>query len=139
MSAANGLEELAAAVWAGNLSGVEAFIATGGDVNAIAEGRFSPPLYYAIEQMHVEIARRLIAAGADINYDLGQGQTAVFHAIDIESDCASQRGLPPNETSTELTELLLAAGAIPTEEAFQLARAYDNRQALSLLEQAEYS
>jgi ankyrin repeat protein len=137
MDRASRTRELADAVYAGNLLAVEALIAAGVDVNAVADGLFSPPLHDAIEHHRVEIARRLIAAGADVNHDIGDGQTALFHAIDCESDWASQRGIPKDEASTELTEMLLAAGGVPTPRAFELARAYNNRRVLSLLELAK--
>lgn len=74
--------------------------------------------------------------GADVNHDIGGGQTPLFHAIDIESDTDSQRGASTDEVSTELTEMLLAAGAVPTNRVFELARAYNNHKVLSLLERA---
>jgi hypothetical protein len=89
----------------------------------------------AIEQQWIEIVRRLIAAGADINRNFAEGWgTPLVHAIDIESDAASQQFQEPGHESTELTELLLGAGAIVTEEAFEIARRYGNRRALALLE-----
>jgi hypothetical protein len=93
-----------------------------------------PPLSQAIEHQRVEEVRQLIAAGADVNYELGGGWTPLVHAIDIESDTAAQRHAEPFRPSTELTELLLAAGAMPTEEAFAVARRYQNREALAVLE-----
>jgi ankyrin repeat protein len=98
------------AVWAGDLASVEAMLAAGADPND-ADGDPWPPLHLAIEQRWVEITRRLIAAGADLNRELGDGWTPLAHAIDIESDAASQAGLPPEEVSTEFVELLLASGA----------------------------
>ncbi len=136
MGEANGPTELAAAVYSGDLPAVQALIAAGVDVNALAQGRFSPPLHDAIEHGRTEMARRLIAAGADVNHDIGCGQTPLFHAVDIESDTASQSGVPMDEVSTELTEMLLVAGAVPTESVHELARAYNNHKALSLLERA---
>jgi hypothetical protein len=74
-----------------------------------------------------------VTAGADINRDLGQGWTPLAHAIDIESDAAWQRHHEPGRTNAELTEMLLKAGAIPTERAFELASAYGNEKVLVLL------
>ena len=136
MDGVSRVKELADAVYAGDLATVEALIAAGVDVNAVADGLFSPPLDDAIEHGRVVIARRLIRAGADVNYANSSGQTLLFHAIDQESDFVSQLGMPMDSASTELTEMLLAAGAIPTPQAFELARVYGNRQAVSLLEQA---
>jgi ankyrin repeat protein len=104
-------------------------------VNA-TDGPHDPPLHQAIEHQRVEIVRRLIAAGAAVNRDPGDGWTPLAHAVDIESDAASQAGVPPEAVSTELVELLLAAGAVPTGRVFELATAYRNDKALALLEQA---
>ncbi|AWM42410.1 hypothetical protein C1280_27630 [Gemmata obscuriglobus] len=123
------------AIWADDLATVAAIIAAGADVNAADEPHW-PLLFQAIEHQRTEIARRLIAAGADINCDVGAGWTPLVHAIDIESDAAWQANHEAGHESTELTALLLAAGAIPTERAFESARAYNNRKALSLLEGA---
>jgi ankyrin repeat protein len=128
---------LADAVWAGDASAVEAAIRNGVDVNAACDGRW-PPLHLAIEQMEVELARRLIAAGAEVNRESGQGWTPLVHAIDVESDSAQQRGVPPEDTTTTLTELLLDSGAVPTEEAFRVARAYGNNKALLLMERSRW-
>ncbi|MBN9520808.1 hypothetical protein J0H58_20195 [bacterium] len=94
-----------------------------------------PPLWRAIELGPVEEVRRLIAAGADVNGYPGGG-TPLVHAIDLESDTAWQRYHEPDREPTELTELLLAAGAVPTAEAFAVAHRYGNRRALALLERA---
>jgi ankyrin repeat protein len=123
---------LSNAVWAGDLPGVDAAIRAGIDVNA-ADGHRPPPLHLAIEQMEVEIVRRLIAAGAELNHDLGEGWTPLVHAVDIESDAAWQAGLTPDQVSTALMELLLASGAVPTNRAIELAREYGNHKALALL------
>lgn len=128
---------LSKAVWADDLGAVTALIAAGADVNAAHEPHW-PPLFQAIEHQRVEIARRLIAAGADVNRDAGGGWTPLVHAIDIESDAAWQAHQEVGYESTELTALLLAAGAVPTERAFEMAQAYSNRRALSLLEQARH-
>ncbi len=128
-------KRFADAVWAGDLPAVEAMIAAGADVNAAEADGHPLPLHLAIEQQWIEIVQRLIAAGAEVNRDLGHGwRTPLVHAIDIESDAAAQKFQEPGHASTEPTELLLAAGAVPTEEAFQVARDYGNGRALALLE-----
>lgn len=127
--------ELASAVWAGDESAVADLIAAGVDVNAIALTAHQPPLHLAIEHQRVGIVRRLLAAGAAVNRDLGQGWTPLVHAIDIESDAAWQAHYETGHESTELTELLLAAGAAPTARAFEVAEGYGNRKALELLRQ----
>jgi len=129
------IASLSDAVWVGDLAGVDAAIRAGVDVNAMDGSRW-PPLHLAIEQMEAEIARRLIAAGAEVNRESGRGWTPLAHVVDIESDAACQAGLSPDQVSTALTELLLASGALPTDEAIELARQYGNHKALNLLSQA---
>ncbi len=130
-----GIATLSNAVWAGDVSAVDAAIRAGVDVNA-AEGDREPPLHLAIEQMEVGIVRQLIEAGAVVNRDLGEGWTPLAHAVDIESDSACQAGLPADRVSTALTELLLAAGAIPNDRAIEIATAYGNHKALALLQRS---
>lgn len=120
------------AIRRGDLEAVATLIRSGADVNAVDDPHW-PPLHQAIEHQRVEIVRRLIAAGVAVNRDVGQGWTPLAHAIDIESDAASQAGLSPDDISTELVELLLAAGAVPTKRAFELVAAYNSHKALSLL------
>jgi ankyrin repeat protein len=120
------------AVWSGDLESVDAVIERGADVNAVDEPH-DPPLHLAIERVWVSIVRRLIDAGADINRDLRDGWTPLVHAIDIESDGAWQSHHETGHESTVLTEILLIAGAVPTARAFEIARSYDNRNALALL------
>ncbi len=124
------VEKMMDAIRQGDLHTVVALITSGADVNAL-DGLHWPPLFQAIEHQQIEIVRRLIEAGADVNWDVGQGWTPLVHAIDIESDAAHQAESLP---STELVELLLSSGAIPTEQAYGLAMAYNNHKAQSLLE-----
>lgn len=120
---------------------VEAALADGADVNALPASGHQPPLHTAIEHQRVGIVRRLIAAGALLNGELsmsgwdfgGPGWTPLVHAIDIESDAAWQAHYETGHESTELTELLLASGAVPTKRAFEIAEGYDNQKALALL------
>ncbi|MEX0714989.1 MAG: ankyrin repeat domain-containing protein [Planctomycetaceae bacterium] len=126
---------LSHAVWTQDLAAVEALIAAGVDVN-VADDPHPPPLHLAIEQGNIEIVRRLINAGAELNRpfrDWGEDFTPLVHAIDLESDAASQGLIDPEHESTELTKTLLAAGAIPTAAAFEVAESYQNDRALVLL------
>jgi ankyrin repeat protein len=129
------ITSLSDSVWAGDLAGVEAVIRAGVDVNA-TDGFRQPPLHLAIEQQEIEIVARLIAAGAQVKRDRGKGWTPLAHAIDIESDAACQARLPLDQVPTVLTELLLDAGAIPTDVALEVAREYGNYKALALLTRA---
>ena len=70
-------KSFADAVWAGNLPAVDAMLATGADPNADdGEGRW-PPLHLAIEQQWIDIVRRLITAGAEVNRRLGKRVDAI--------------------------------------------------------------
>ena len=127
-----------------DLAAVDAAIAAGADVNAFPPSGHPPPLHVAIEHQRVEIVRRLIAAGAMVNRELsthgwvqGQGWTPLVHAIDIESDAAWHAHHETGHETTDLTELLLAAGALPTQRAFEVAEGYDNQKALALLRHYE--
>ena len=121
-------------VWAGDLPTVETMIVAGADVNTPAGKGRQPPLHLAIEQQWAKIVRLLIAAGARVDEDLGQGWTPLVHAIDIESDAAWQAHRETGHESTELTEMLLEAGAQPSLRAFEVAERYGNRKAISLLD-----
>ena len=120
------------AVWSGDFTAVDALLAAGADINAADPPRW-PPIYLALEQMWVGIVRRLIEAGADVNQPVEERWTPLSHAIDIDSDSASQVGKTPNEVTTAMTELLLGAGAVPTVEALDLCRHYRNHKAEALL------
>ncbi len=128
-----GAKQFNDAIRQGDVVAVDAMIAAGADVNAIEPGGHFPPLYLAVEHMDVAIARRLVQAGADVNHELEDGWTPLAHAIDIESDAAWQAHYEAGHETTELCELLLAAGAIPTTRAFQVAEQYDNDKARRLL------
>ena len=124
-----------------NLLAVEASIADGIDINAFPTSGHLLPLYLAIEHQRVGIVRRLIAAGALLENELttpgwdfgGAGWTQLVHAIDIESDAAWQAHYETGHESAELTELLLASGAVSTKRAFEIANRYGNQKALTLL------
>jgi len=120
------------AVWAGDLAAVTAMIADGADVDAADPPR-DPPLHLAVEQQWIEIVRQLLLAGASIDAVSDQGWTLLEHAIDIESDAAWQSHHEIGHECTEVSKLLLDAGAIPSERAFKLAQDYGNQRALDLL------
>jgi hypothetical protein len=124
------------AIRTGDDRAVDAAIAAGADVNALPATGHQPPLHMAIEHQRVAIARRLIEAGALVNRELsmsgwdfgGAGWTPLVHAIDIESDAAWQAHHETGHETTELTELLLASGAVPTKRAFQIAGDYGTKR-----------
>lgn len=115
----------------GDLPAVEAMIAAGIDVN-VTEGERTP-LALAIEHLRLEIVGRLIAAGADVNHDSGDGWTPLVHAIDIESDAAWQSHHETGHETTDLTRMLLESGALPDRAAFDAAERYGNLKATALL------
>ena len=115
-----------------DLPAVEALIAAGVDVNSSPEPHW-PPLFCAMEHLRSEIAKRLIAAGADVNRVVEQDWTPLAHAIDTECDVASQEFGELGHESTELTELILAAGGKPTQRAIELATIYKSHKALALM------
>ncbi len=131
------------AIYDNNIQAVETAIAAGVDVNALPAGGHQPLLHLAIEHQRVEIVRRLIGAGAFVNGELsmpgwdfgGPGWTPLVHAIDIVSDAAWQAHHETGHERTELTELLLALGAVPTSRAFEIAENYGSEKALALLYQ----
>jgi ankyrin repeat protein len=120
-----------------DLLAFEAAIVAGADVNALPVGGYQPAIHVAIEHQRIEMVRRLIAAGAFLNRDFGQGWTPLVHAIDIESDAAWQSHQETGHECTALTEILLAAGAVPIKRAFEVAEGYDNQKALTLLRRYE--
>jgi ankyrin repeat protein len=124
--------EFADAIIRGDLTAVEALLNAGVDPDEVPpEGVYSPFLL-AIEHGQVEVARRLITAGADVN---GNDGSPLVHAIDAESDGANQEYGDVSKANSEMIELLLAAGAAPTARAFQIASSYGNEKALALLRQ----
>jgi ankyrin repeat protein len=129
--------EFAQAVWRGDIAVVDAMIAAGVDVNAVAPAWTYPPLGIAVGQMRIDIVRRLIKAGADVNCDLGEGWTPLAVAIDVESDAAWQTTQQKGRETTELTELLLASGAVITDLAKVIADDYGNHKAHALMREYE--
>ncbi|HBI45393.1 MAG TPA: hypothetical protein DDY78_21455 [Planctomycetales bacterium] len=128
-------ERLSEAAWTGDLTIIKDLIAAGVDINApSAEGRW-PPLHLAIENQRIDVIRWLLVAGADVNRNMSGGWTPLVHAIDIESDAAVQAGTLSEEMPIVLVALLLSAGAIPTTEALEIARRYQNYRVLELLQQ----
>ena len=95
-------EELIGAIKKGDLKGVETLIAAGAGLDARDSNNMTG-LMIAAKEGYIDIANRLINAGADINvggrYD---GFTALFHAVEGDH--------------VEIAQLLLADGAAKNEE-----------------------
>ena len=96
------------AVWNGDVPAIEALIAAGESPNGVdqASGWSAPML--AAENQQLQSARALLDAGADPNYAMHDGWTALHHAVDSECDGQSQTGV---STDGSITALLVAAGA----------------------------
>jgi ankyrin repeat protein len=89
-----------------------AFLASGGDVNAIDPRSELPLLHLACEHMNFDAIRALAGAGADVNGKDAAGQAALHVAVDIDIDSVIQAN---GSTMTfETTRLLLSLGADPT-------------------------
>jgi hypothetical protein len=83
--------ELVAACAAGDLAAVERLVAAGANVNATERSRYDPQisadvgsqpcLMVAVQNGHLEIARLLLDAGADINRWDGVGESALTAAV----------------------------------------------------------
>ena len=116
-------------VWDGNAERARELLLAGASPNATAPGWYWPPLHAAIENGQPECVRLLIEAGADVNRAMPSGLTPLAHAVDAESDAACQLGILPTSMSLEITEMLLAAGAVVTQEAVRWAeRSYGSAQ-----------
>ncbi|MEV1007343.1 ankyrin repeat domain-containing protein [Streptomyces sp. NPDC049881] len=71
------------------------------------------PANAAIEQHDVRALRAALDAGADVE-EAQSGIPLLVHAVDVESDGATQRRTPVH---VDMTALLLARGADPTRRA----------------------
>ena len=86
------------AAFGGHPGVVELLIAHAADVNAVAQTQFrNSPLQVALLTGQVEVARVLVAKGADVNFRQAEGITALHEAAQLGSE--------------PLVELLAGAGA----------------------------
>lgn len=120
------------AVWEGDVDAVQALLAAGADPNEFEQDRY-PAFFMAVDGLELAIVRLLLAAGARLDLKWNNWSVLVY-SIDAESDAAWQANHEPNCESTEMTELLLSAGAVPDDEAFAIARQYENHKVLAVLE-----
>lgn len=117
-SAPDGFGALGLASFFGHLPAVELLLASGAQVNAASHNSQAvQPLHSAAAGQHLEIARRLLAAGADPRARQEGGFTPLHSA--------AQNG------QLELVQMLLEHGADP------LARTEDGRTPLDLARQVE--
>jgi uncharacterized protein len=92
-------------------SELPAFLAAGGDVNAIESRSGMPLLHFACEHMNFDAIRALVKAGADLNAKDSFGQATLHIAVDIDIDSVVQAN--GSVMSFETTRLLLSLGADP--------------------------
>ena len=124
----------ARAVWDGDEVTVAAMIAAGAQVDpprgpygaaALDDRERSAGNWSAVDRGRSGMSNR----------PMSDGLTPLEHAIDEESQAACLYGLHPDNMPLELTVLLLASGAVPTEAAFRVANcSYGHQRILSLLE-----
>ena len=115
-------EQLADAAFDGDLAAVEKLLSQGADIDG--PGRVWTPLHAAVENGQLEIARHLIASGADLEVVCG-GMTPLAHAVDILIDGSMQLGEPIVEASMTMINLLDASGA-KLDPGIETARDYGN-------------
>lgn len=96
------------AVWNGDVPAIEVLLAGGESPNCIDQESGWSALMVAAENQQLQSARALLAAGADPNYAMPDGWTALHHAVDSECDGQSQTGVP---TEGRFTALLVSVGA----------------------------
>jgi ankyrin repeat protein len=89
-----------------------AFLAAGGDVNALDPRSGMPLLHLACEHLDLDAIRALVAAGADRNARDAFGQTPLHVAVGNDIDSVVQADGP--EFRFETARLLLSLGADPT-------------------------
>ncbi|MDP8225198.1 MAG: ankyrin repeat domain-containing protein [Candidatus Lernaella stagnicola] len=81
------MPELHRAVRAGDLAEVKRLLAAGSDPDVVAELN-ETPLIYAIKGRHAEIARALVAGGADVNHASTFGRTPLFYVPHFQKEMA---------------------------------------------------
>ena len=91
----------------GDLSEVERYIAARGNVNAVVDKKLGgTALYFAVLNGHIDIVKRLIAAGANIHQGFKKGLKGVGRHGLLPLFAAVTKGY------IEIFELLIAAGAV---------------------------
>ncbi len=106
----SGLTPLMTAARTGNADVVTALMGAGADVNAKVTATHSTGLMWAVSEMHGEVVRRLLAAGADPTVSTLKGFTALMFAArngDTETARALiDAGVDINEPSADGTHVL---------------------------------
>ena len=106
----SGLTPLMTAARTGNADVVGAFIGAGADVDATVGATRSTALMWAVSEMHGEVIRRLLDAGADPTVSTIKGYTALMFAArngDVDTARALiAAGVDINEPSADDTHVL---------------------------------
>ena len=90
-----------------------AYLAAGGDVNAIEPRSARPLLHQACEHQNLDAIRALVRSGADSEARDTFGQAAIHIAVDIDIDAVVQADGHLSEMQFATTRLMLELGANP--------------------------
>jgi ankyrin repeat protein len=96
------------AVRTGDVTAIEVLLAGGESADVVDEQSGWSALMLAAENQQLQASQALLDAGADPNYAMPDGWTALHHAVDSECDGQSQTGAP---TDGRFSALLVSAGA----------------------------
>jgi len=94
----------------GDIEALNAALENGTSPNAINETGYTL-LMLAVEHGRKDVADFLIRNGADVNYQMNGGWSALHQAVDSQIDGVLQGNGDIEETPTDLIEFLIANGA----------------------------
>jgi ankyrin repeat protein len=113
-----GLTPLLFAVRQGNAAAAVALLDAGAKINQVSEGDHTSPLLMATINGHFDLARTLLARGADSKLASDAGATPLYATINVQWAAKSLYPQPTAQTQQQTTyldlmEALLKAGADP--------------------------
>ncbi|HEX6050555.1 MAG TPA: ankyrin repeat domain-containing protein [Gemmatimonadaceae bacterium] len=113
-----GLTPLLFAVRQGNTTAAMTLLDAGAKVNQVSEGDQTSPLLMAAINGHFDLAKKLLARGADPKLASAAGATPLYATINVQWAAKSLYPQPTAQTQQETTylelmEVLLEAGADP--------------------------
>ena len=123
---------------AGQTEAVRILIAHGAAIDGKGNGGLETPLLECLLHHYDEIARLLLAAGADVNQAGMDGATPLLYALGCFDDLVYDRSAPP-KINRSLIQLLLEMGADPAmppafkPTALDLARRSRNTRLIGLI------
>jgi ankyrin repeat protein len=126
------LDEICDAAFDGNINLLRNLLVNEIDLNKC--GRNWTPLRSAIENENIECVKLLIEKGANVEY-CGEGcspSTPLAHAVDISVQSNNNTGGKEGDESTEIINILLAAGADP-RSGLHIAELYGTQKILAFL------